>query len=421
MFVALRENGEYISLAENWKRSDLLKLRSNENFLCPACHSKVQLKAGMKKTHHFAHLKGVECSVKTEPESEYHLEGKRQLYRWFQAQGYKVQLEPFLPEISQRPDLLVTTEDKRYAIEYQCSQIDYPLFKKRSDSYKNKGIVPIWILGAKWFKRQSTYSVRLSPFQWLFATSFNQPFQPSILYYCPDTSTFIKLSNLQPFTTSETFCTIQFHKENVHSFPKLLVPNHTTITLQSLWVRKKHKWRASYSIYSSNHIASFLSFLYQNRIPPAHLPAEAGLPVRSAYWFHTPPMIWQMWMVLDLLLPLRVGDTFFFSKVMEVISKRIASKHITVRHLPLIFHTQYSLAVEEYLHLLVKAGKLKKLTQTKYQKTREFQIPVNLEDAYNMDEALSKSLESVGKNEEVGMVKPNIGGGLNSKNLNFFF
>ena len=410
MFVALRENGEYISLVEKWKRSDLLELRSNESFLCPACLSKVQLKAGMKKTHHFAHLRGAECSVKTEPESEYHLEGKRQLYCWIQGQGYKVQLEPYLDEISQRPDLLVTTEDKQYAIEYQCSQIDYPLFKKRSDSYRNKGIVPIWILGAKWFKRQSTYSVRLSPFQWLFATSFNQPFQPSIHYYCPDTSTFVKLSNLQPFTTSETFCTIQFHKENVHTFPKLLAPNQPMFTYQSLWVRKKYKWRASYSVYSSNQIASFLSSLYQYQIPPSHLPAEAGLPVRSAYWFQTPPMIWQMWMVLDLLLPLPIGDTFFFSKAMEVISKRIASNNITIRHLPLIFHTQYSLAVEEYLDLLVKAGQLKKLTQTIYQKAREPHIPANLEEAYNMDLALIKRLEIVGKNEEVGMVKPNIGG-----------
>ncbi|MEH7223950.1 competence protein CoiA family protein [Bacillus sp. JJ1566] len=406
MFVALRENGEYISLMEKWERSDLLKLRNHETFHCPACQSKVQLKAGMKKTHHFAHLKGAECKIKTEPESEYHLEGKRQLYHWFQAQGYDVSLEPFLSEITQRPDLLVTTANKRFAIEYQCSQIDYSLFKKRSDSYKDEGIVPIWILGAKWFNRTSTHSVRLSSFQWLFATSFNQPTQPCILYYCPDTSTFVKLSNLQPFTTSETFCSIQFQKEHVMTFTRLLDPTNPTLTLHHLWNRKKQKWRASYSIYSSNHLATFLTTLYQNRIPPSHLPAEAGLPVPSGYWFHTSPMIWQMWVLLDLLLQLRSGETFFFSKVMEVISRRITTKDIVIRQLPLVFHTQYSLAIEEYLQILVTKNKLKKITKTKYEKIGDFEIPTNLDEASRMDEI---QLASVGKHEEDGLVQPNIG------------
>ncbi|MCC3355625.1 competence protein CoiA [Bacillus sp. REN16] len=406
MFVAIRENGEYISLVEKWERSDLLKLRTHEVFRCPACLSNVQLKAGVKKTQHFAHLQGAECTVKTEPESEYHLEGKRQLYQWFQDQGYNVKLEPFLSDISQRPDLLVTTENKRFAIEYQCSQIDYSLFKKRSDSYKNEGIIPIWILGAKWFKRISTHSVRLSPFQWLFATSYHQPIDPSILYYCPDSTTFIKLSNLQPFTTGEAFCSIHFVKEKVISFPRLLAPNNPTFPLRELWGRKKQKWRGSYSVYSTRHLTSFLTNLYHNRIPPAHLPAEAGLPVLSAYWFHTPPMIWQMWILLDLLFPLRSGGTFFFSKVMEVISKRIATKDIMIRQLPLVFHTQYSLAVEEYLQILVKAGILRKISKTKYEKTKEFEIPTNLEEASKMDE---KQLASVGKHEEEGLAKYNSG------------
>ncbi|MFS0824147.1 competence protein CoiA [Bacillus sp. 1P02SD] len=406
MFVALRENGQYISLVETWKRSDLLELRSHETFNCPACQSKVQLKAGLKKTHHFAHLKGVECTVKTEPESEYHLEGKRQLFQWFKAQGYDVKLEPFLPEISQRPDLLVTTPNKRFAIEYQCSQLDYPLFKKRSDSYKKEGIVPIWILGAKWFKRISTHSVKLSPFQWLFATSFNQPIHPSILYYCPDTSTFVKLFYLQPFTTTEAFCSMYFYKEKEISFSELLNPGNRIFTLQPIWGRKKQKWRASYFVYTSTHLSSFLTTLYQKRIPPAHLPCEVGLPVPSGYWFHTPPMIWQMWILLDLLLHLRSGDTFFFSKVMEVISKRIASKDIVIRQLPLVFHTQYSLAVEEYLHVLVKAGNLKKMSKTKYEKIKDFTIPTSLDEASTTDEKL---LASVGKHEEIGLAQSNIG------------
>lgn len=411
MFVALRENGEYISLVEKWKRSDLLELRNQETFLCPACRKKVQLKAGMKKTHHFAHLKGAECAViKTEPESEYHLEGKKQLFQWFQAQGYDVKLEPFLPEISQRPDLLVNTHGKRYAIEYQCSGIDYPLFKKRTDSYRNEGIVPIWILGAKWFKRLSTHSVKLSSFQWLFATSFNQPIRPSILYYCPDTSTFVKLSNLLPFTSTEAFCSIHYYKEHVLSFPMLLAPNQSTFPLLSLWVSKKYNWRVRYSMHSSPQLASLLTTLYEKRIPPALLPVEVGIPVHSGYWFQTAPMIWQIWLLLDLLLPLKVGDTFFFSNIMRVISNRITEKDISIRYLPLVFHTQYSLAVEEYLLFLVSVGKLKILTKTKYQKVEDFQLPKSMEEANTNDKILlEKYLETVGRHDGNGFVQHNMG------------
>ncbi|WP_449539486.1 competence protein CoiA [Ferdinandcohnia sp. Marseille-Q9671] len=394
MFVALRENGEYISLVEKWNRSDLLDIRARESFQCPACRTSVQLKAGLKKTSHFAHVKGAVCTVSTEPESEYHLQGKRQLYEWLQAQGYDVRLEPYLSEVAQRPDLFLTTQNHRYAIEYQCSVIDYSQFKKRSDSYKKLGILPIWIIGAKWFKRLSTNSIKLSPFQWLFATSFNQISHPSILYYCPESSQFLKVSNLFPFTSSETFGSIQLYKKKNISFMKLLT--HTThFSVESDWLRRKKNWRIRYSNYSTKHIESFLNALYQTHIPPAHLPAEAGLPLPTSYWFHTPPMIWQMWILLEILLPLRVGKTFFFSTVMEAISKRIVSSEISLRQLPLVSLSQYSLAVSEYLHLLVTIGILKRVSNTTYQKVNDIHIPTNLQEAYDMDEALFKGIKDI--------------------------
>ncbi|MFS0865572.1 competence protein CoiA [Fredinandcohnia sp. 179-A 10B2 NHS] len=232
MFVALRENGEYISLVTKGNRNELLELRKRETFTCPACKHGVQLKLGTKITHHFAHLKGAECTVKTEPESEYHLRGKRQLFNWFKAQTYQVELEPFLPDISQRPDLLVTLQDKRYAIEYQCSPIEYSLFKKRTDSFKKLGIVPIWILGAKWFNRKSANTISLSSFQWFFARTNLQHKNPTILYYCPESSHFLKVTNITPFTSSEAICTINPLKEGKTTLPTLLepLPLHTNFT-----------------------------------------------------------------------------------------------------------------------------------------------------------------------------------------------
>ncbi|MFT4412489.1 competence protein CoiA [Fredinandcohnia humi] len=390
MFVALRENGTYISLAESWKLTDLQALRREESFTCPACQSGVQLKLGNKVTFHFAHYKGAYCTVKTEPESEYHLQGKKQLFNWLHAQGYHVILEPYLPHISQRPDILVTIQNQKYAIEFQCSQIEYSLFKKRTNAFMEVGIIPIWILGAKLFKRKTAYSIHLSSFQWLFATSYSKNSHLSILYYCPSTSQFLKASNIVTFSGTEAICDLFRLKENMVTFPAVLKDITPKYKLGKIWLEKKKSWRLRYSIYPSKNLSSFLTSLYVNRIPPSYLPGEIGVPVPSMFWFQTPSMIWQMWILLDVIIPTKVGDTFFFSKVMQNISQRIVKHDILIRQLPLISHSQYSAAVMEYLLLLEQFHIVKQVNKTTFQKLEDIRIPTTIEQAYEKDECILK-------------------------------
>ena len=67
-----------------------------------------------------------QCSqLFAEGESTLHLQGKIQLYEWFKKHGHQVKLEPYLKELSQRPDLLVTIDKEQFAVEFQCSTISH--------------------------------------------------------------------------------------------------------------------------------------------------------------------------------------------------------------------------------------------------------------------------------------------------------
>lgn len=145
MLVALDREGKLV-LAEAAEK--------NQKFHCPACGEAVILRKGAVKLPHFAHQRHSECSQAfSEAESHEHLLGKRQLLSLF---GPQARLEVYLPELQQRPDLLVG----QTAIEYQCSPLDFRRFTQRTAGYLANNYQPLWILGSRFSPTK-----RLSEFQ----------------------------------------------------------------------------------------------------------------------------------------------------------------------------------------------------------------------------------------------------------------
>ena len=64
------------------------------------------------KKWHFAHKKVDSCLAFYEAESTYHMYGKELLYRWFKRQNVHVEIEHYLPEIQQRPDIFIESREK---------------------------------------------------------------------------------------------------------------------------------------------------------------------------------------------------------------------------------------------------------------------------------------------------------------------
>lgn len=162
------------------------------SYLCPACRHPVQLRQGKIKIAHFAHLPGADCSV-SEGETVEHLVGKQQLLEWLSALGKDPQLEVYLPEINQRPDLLL--RKSQIAVEFQCSPLTVQHLRERNDGYQQLGIKPIWILGRPYRRRlskakvaQFTQYFRGKPTLWYWDTTQHQLFCWQDHYRCSFTS-----------------------------------------------------------------------------------------------------------------------------------------------------------------------------------------------------------------------------------------
>ncbi|MGN1279656.1 MAG: competence protein CoiA family protein, partial [Limosilactobacillus sp.] len=57
-------------------------------------------------------------------------------------------LEVYLPQINQRPDLLLTDGKRKVAIEFQCSPLSLRRLRERNAGYQRCGIYFHWLLGA---------------------------------------------------------------------------------------------------------------------------------------------------------------------------------------------------------------------------------------------------------------------------------
>jgi competence CoiA-like predicted nuclease len=98
---------------------------------------------------YFRHKEKDKCEdVYSEPETEEHIKGKRDLFEWVKVQDNVTDavLEGWIPETHQRPDIMFKYNDEQYVIEYQCTPIASE-YVKRHYLYKAADIKDIWILG----------------------------------------------------------------------------------------------------------------------------------------------------------------------------------------------------------------------------------------------------------------------------------
>lgn len=143
MLIALGENRKLINLVKKTKKK--IEGLRGATFYCIACGEKVRLKNGSIKIAHFAHVSKKTCTSFSEGETAEHLCLKQALADWCEITGIAYQVEAYLPELNQRPDLLIG----KFAIEVQCSPISIAKLAERTNNYLTGGYEPIWICGEK--------------------------------------------------------------------------------------------------------------------------------------------------------------------------------------------------------------------------------------------------------------------------------
>lgn len=391
MLTAITESGQAISLIEKWEKQDLLKLTANERILCPACKEKVQLKKGDKRIWHFAHVSKSNCETLLENESEYHLKGKIQLFEWLINQGINVEVEKYISKIKQRPDLFITWKDHDYAIEFQCSTIDNTILQKRTISYLREDITPIWILGGNRLKRNSEYILKITAFDLLMSSS--KPNKTlSLIYYCPATKRFCFVSSLTPFSPITFLASAEYCVPTKLSFPEILTTRKKYyIPHIDVWLSMKRKWRTNSYLFSDD---AYKKIFYNNGLPLCLVPGEAGIPTESMIWIRTEPVIWQGWILLTFLLPLKVGESLSFQDVFQSFKAKVKRGFFVIRQLPSLSDSHYSFAIMDYLQQLEKLGVIKKELgkRSSFQKTADLIVPKNVEEACDLDRMVFKKL-----------------------------
>lgn len=270
------------------------KAQKGEKYYCPSCHQNVLLKKGSLRLPHFAHYKK-QCQSFSEGETAQHLLGKQLLAQLFWQMGCLVQIEAYLTDLKQRPDLLVTTPNNvTYAIEYQCAPLSVKKMVARSRGYAKKGWKCWWILGTKHLLKQKMtqqkaqfmhYSNKVGCYLIYLDTQMRR----LLLYYniCCDNflhlryqrATFKDLAELSVFLKKK-------HQQKSLMFSSSLSKKQQQQLAYLCWQENGILHQLQIACYQQHYR---LQDIYNQIIPKEYL----------APFFYQYPFIWQIWVFLQ--------------------------------------------------------------------------------------------------------------------------
>lgn len=298
MLVACTENKEPFVIHSKISHATLRRIKEEKNFFCPQCGEMVQLKIGNIKIPHFAHYSKSRCeSHFSEGETVEHLSGKQQLFELFKSLQLHAELEPYLKELKQRPDLLIFKNGSAYAIEFQCSPINENRFFERNRGYLQKRIAPIWIPltpGQK-IKETPLQKINLSHQLQLFIAHAQKP--KYLMTYDPANKQFVYLSNLIHFKGISFFGKVSrlplFKQHFPFYIPKTLTKDEFSFVFKAYhhFIKQFLKSRVLVSRKGVNDL--FLRSVYELRLNPGQLPTFLGVPISGNEALQACAVEWQ--------------------------------------------------------------------------------------------------------------------------------
>lgn len=381
MLTAKNQLGETVYIGDLIRKEEVHRLK-NEQYFCPVCNGKVVVKLGVQRISHFAHIHLSTTCAEYERESEYHMRAKLQLYHWLETQCSSVDLEAFLPEIKQRPDLMFTFQGKSYCVEYQCSTISVELFEKRTNGYIANGMIPLWILGGNRIQRKQTKFITVSKFQSLFLKR-NHTGDWYLPSYCSSIQSFITVSNLHPLSPQTMQCDCELIPLNQQHLSQWLNPSIQNTFHVPSWRKGNQQVKDNIIRFQSPKL--FLQELYVNRLHLHLLPPYVGVPLRHNLILETSPIIWQMYFILDNLLMKEVGSILTNDHVYKRFINRIKRNHIKVRTTVNPSENQIMALINEYFFLLTKCQILKGIKPNFYRYENRMSFPIDMTEARNFE------------------------------------
>ena len=388
LLQAKSSSGEYITLALLTKKE--IDRRRGDTFFCPVCNNKVIMKAGTTVIPHFAHKSGAACETMHGGEGIYHEQGKLLLYQWLLQQGLNVTLEAYIPEINQRPDLLVNINGKQIAIEYQCAKIPKSQIDKRNNGYLDMHITPIWILGANHFKRIGEQIFHTSTFTLQFLHQFHNEFATTLYYLCPYEKKLVTLQNIHPIRGNRMMAVFRQlylqHATFLHLF------DNTSFTPEQLylpWMKEKRNFRLRPRNQLYGRELKWHRWLYDNQLWIERLPSIIYLPIANQLHMKTPLWDWQSRLWFQILHRIPIGGTF----TLAACERFIRQDKLPRRTYSLLLSADSPIL--SYLQLIEQAGMIEMTNPGQYKKIAPMTSYTNVEQAIIEDQKLMKKLVAV--------------------------
>jgi competence protein CoiA len=315
-----------------YTKEELLKLRkSSPQFLCPHCSAPLILRIGNIKTPHFAHSAKNSCPYQSRKETPVHIWSKALLYKRLTQLYEGVELEYYLKDLRQIPDLFLNVKGESIAIEIQCSTIPLSEVKYRTEGYIKEKIHPLWILTQP---VAGSIPLKLTTFQQGFIR-FSPHLNYFLLHFEPAKKSFTIFPNLTPVTTN-----LFLHSKRIvvplndFTLPiSIAPPGNGDSTLITDWMKHRQKWIQNKIHYSSLRDDRFLKEVYEEGDTFVYLPLFVGLPVLPhTVLYKSHPVEWQYYLWKDVMKKKQ-----YFTKEMlgKAIARRVARGQIEMRDLPL--------------------------------------------------------------------------------------
>lgn len=356
MYVALTINNEHIT-------ADQVDKGKQQTYFCPGCHERVFLKKGKIIQAHFAHFTNSTCSLFSEGETQEHLAGKKLLFEWFSNEKIPCQLEAYLPELKQRPDLLIwPDEDTPVAIEFQCSSLSIEKMLERTAGYQKNGYEVLWIAGSKFQLRK-----QLTPFQQVFLRSHSIL---GLYFIClrEDKKVFEVYANISVDQPGGYFKKRQMIVD-FHGLRKLFRKPESTIqasnTTNSFSYQKSHEYLIKGRLYQNPKMIEFQKYIYYHDYSLISLPKEAYIPIENEWIIKTIPHFWKT-ILLEWIKEKGDGEIFSKKEFDTKIQDMKKNQEIDFYLSPFIEDSTKEKIFSSYLAALEKKDVIIPLTSTEW-------------------------------------------------------
>lgn len=337
MRVALSKSGDLIYAPEALKNKHSV-------FYCPACKGSLQLKNGLQRTVHFAHLSVKDCVGFSEPETQEHIEGKEMIWIHLNRNGVRALLESYLPDLRQRPDIYLP--DFNTVIEYQCSSLPKERMIERTKGYLDNGYKVCWVMGTHFRlgKKLTSFQklfIHESKDRKLYYLHLNSQTKKLRVYtgFCTNTALSYKDISIDDPSTLEYYTAqIKIGKRRKKSIPYSLARIHQELERS----RRRNSGQLSKILYE--HGETIQSF-----------PLECYIPLEGDWMIQSCIFSWKF-LILKWVEERGALAEFTLADCLSFLSTQVARKIIVYHPLPLISNLTKHEHLLSYLQKLTTLG-----------------------------------------------------------------